>query len=154
MKIKFYDQALDSDLKYAVICAKIGERWLLCRHRERQTWELPGGSRKPGESIHAAAARKLREETGVTECQLEPVAAYGVFREGEDPSFGALFFVDVWEPAELPSGGEMAEGRPMEALPEELTDPELQPVLLQRVIHWLEEGNFRSVQDDIFELLI
>ena len=45
-------------------------------------------------------------------------------------------------------------GRLVVLLPEELTDPELQPVLLQRVIHWLEEGNFRSVQDDIFELLI
>ena len=95
MKIKFYDQALDSDLTYAVVCARAGEKWLLCRHRERQSWELPGGHREPGEDIHETAARELREETGVTECQMEPVAAYGVFREGEDPSFGALFFADV-----------------------------------------------------------
>ena len=104
MKIKFYDQALDSDLKYAVICARVGEKWLLCRHRERQTWELPGGHREPGEDIHETAARELREETGVTECQMEPVAAYGVFQDGEDPSFGALFFADVWELNEFPEG--------------------------------------------------
>ncbi|MGN8967807.1 NUDIX hydrolase [Intestinimonas sp. HCP28S3_D6] len=154
MKIKFYDQALDSDLKYAVVCAKVGERWLLCRHRERQTWELPGGHREPGENIHETAARELREETGVTECQMEPVAAYGVFQEGEDPSFGALFFADVWETAEIPSGSEMAEWRLMEAIPEKLTYPEIQPALLEQVQRWLDGGNFRSVQEDIFELMM
>ena len=104
MKIKFYDQALDSDLKYAVICAKIGERWLLCRHRERQTWELPGGSRKPGESIHAAAARKLRE-TGLDQFVRSQAASgkplLGIclgmqllfetsFEYGEHPGLGLL----------------------------------------------------------------
>lgn len=154
MEIKFYDQALDSDLQYAVVCAKVGEKWLLCRHRERDTWELPGGRRAPGENIHDTAARKLREETGITEYQMEPVAAYGVFREGEDPSFGALFFADVWETADLPAGSEIAECCLMETLPDALTDPELQPVLLEQVRQWLDEGNFRSVQDDIFELMM
>lgn len=154
MEIRFYEQALDSDLKYAVICARAGERWLLCRHRARETWELPGGHREPGEDIHATAQRELREETGVTECQLEPVAAYGVFEEGEAPSFGALFFADVWEMASLPAESEMAECRLMESLPEALTYPEIQPTLFEQVRQWLEEGNFRSVQEDIFELMM
>lgn len=153
MKIKFYDQALDSDLKYAVVCARAGKKWLLCRHKERKTWELPGGHREPGENIHETAARELREETGVTECQMEPVAAYGVFQEGKDPSFGALFFADVWELNDLPEESEMAECSLMETLPEALTYPEIQPLLLEHVQQWLDGGNFRSVQDDIFELL-
>ena len=48
----------------------------------------------------------------------------------------------------------MAECRLMEALPEELTYPEIQPALLEQVRHWLDGGNFRSVQDDIFELMM
>ena len=154
MEIRFYDQALDSDLKCAVVCARAGEKWLLCRRRDRQTWELPGGDRTPGGDIHETAARTLRAATGVTECQLEPVAAYGVFREGGDPSFGAIFFADVWETGALPADSEVAECRLMDALPEELTRPELLPALFEQVRQWLEEGNFRSVQEDIFELMM
>lgn len=48
----------------------------------------------------------------------------------------------------------MAECRLMEALPEALTYPEIQPILLEQVQRWLDSGNFRSVQDDIFELMM
>ena len=154
MEVRFYDQALDSDLKYVVICARFGEQWLICRHKERETWELPGGRREPEEDIHETAARELREETGVTECQMEPVAAYGVFREGESPSFGALFFADVWEMAAPPADSEMAECRLMDTIPESLTYPDIQPALFEQVQQWLEEGNFHSVQEDIFELMV
>ena len=37
MEIRFYDQALDSDLKRVVVCARAGEKWLLCRRGDRQT---------------------------------------------------------------------------------------------------------------------
>lgn len=154
MEIRFYEQALDSDLACAVVCARVGNRWLLCRQRTRETWELPGGRREPGESIHSTASRELREATGVTECQIEPVAAYGIFREGQDPTFGGLFFADVWETASLPAESKMSEWQLTETLPEALTYPEIQPVLLKRVESWLEGGNFRSIQDDIFELMM
>ena len=60
----------------------------------------------------------------------------------------------MWELNELPEGSEMAECRLMEALPEVLTYPEIQPILLEQVQRWLDSGNFRSVQDDIFELMM
>jgi 8-oxo-dGTP pyrophosphatase MutT (NUDIX family) len=44
-----------------------GDRVLLVRHAYgRRAWDLPGGSRKRGESPRAAARREMHEELGVT----------------------------------------------------------------------------------------
>ena len=48
-------------------------------------------------------------------------------------------------------GSEIAENRLMEGLPEHMTYPDIQPVLLQRVQQWLEEGNYRPLLEDLFE---
>lgn len=154
MEIRFYEQALDSDLKFAVIAARVGGKWLLCRHRERETWELPGGHREAGEDIHATARRELWEETGAADFQLEPVAAYGVFDDGEEPSFGALFFAEVRELGARPPESEIGENRLVEGLPEAMTYPDIQPALMEQVQAWLDGGNFRSEEEDIFELMM
>lgn len=154
VEVKFFDQALDSDLTFAVIAARYEDRWLLCRHRDRQTWEMPGGHREPGESIYQTAQRELLEETGVAECQLEAVSAYGVYTEDGQRTYGGLFFAEVEELGRRPEGSEIAENRLMEGLPEHhMTHPDIQPVLLQRVQQWLEEGNYRPLLEDLFEQL-
>ena len=109
VEVKFFDQALDSDLTFAVIAARYEDRWLLCRHRDRQTWEMPGGHREPGESIYQTAQRELLEETGVAECQLEAVSAYGVYTEDGQRTYGGLFFAEVEELGRRPEGSEIAE---------------------------------------------
>ncbi|MGD3106124.1 nucleotide triphosphate diphosphatase NUDT15 [Streptomyces sp. YGL11-2] len=53
-----------------VIVLDADGRILLGRHRAG-TWELPGGKVEPGESVQAAAARELAEETGL---RAEPAA--------------------------------------------------------------------------------
>ena len=154
VEVKFFDQALDSDLTFAVIAARYEDRWLLCRHRDRQTWEMPGGHREPGESIYQTAQRELLEETGVAECQLEAVSAYVVYTEDGQRTYGGLFFAEVEELGRRPEGSEIAENRLMEGLPEHhMTYPDIQPVLLQRVQQWLEEGNYRPLLEDLFEQL-
>ena len=42
----------------------------------RWAWELPAGSLKPGEDIHAAARRECHEEIGLVAESLEPLGAF------------------------------------------------------------------------------
>ena len=69
INVQFYAADTAAELRYAVVAARCGGQWVLSRHRERDTWELPGGHREPGEDIDAAARRELYEETGI---QAEP----------------------------------------------------------------------------------
>ncbi len=43
---------------------------------EREIWELPAGTRSPGEDPAACAARELEEETGFRAERLEPLASF------------------------------------------------------------------------------
>lgn len=77
-EVRFYDDPPDERLRFAVILAVHNEKWVFCRHKARQTYELPGGHRETGETVCAAARRELWEETGAREYTLAPVCAYGV----------------------------------------------------------------------------
>ena len=51
MQVKFYEQVEDHLLRFAVIVARHRGKWVFCKHWERDTYELPGGHREPGEGI-------------------------------------------------------------------------------------------------------
>ena len=70
VQVKFYEQIDDEKLKFAVIISKTGGKWGLCKHKERNTYEVPGGHREPGETILQTAKRELQEETGVKNARL------------------------------------------------------------------------------------
>ncbi|MFD0548252.1 NUDIX domain-containing protein [Streptomyces rectiviolaceus] len=53
-----------------------GERGLLLGRHRLGTWELPGGTVEPGESLHDAVVRELSEESGLV-AQTESVALLG-----------------------------------------------------------------------------
>ena len=61
VKVKFYDSVKDSLLKFAVIIAKTEGKWVFCKHKDRDTYEIPGGHREPGEDILDTAKRELYE---------------------------------------------------------------------------------------------
>ena len=63
LEVKFYDTVDDSLLKFAVIISLSNGKWVFCKHKERDTYEAPGGHREVGEDILETAKRELQEET-------------------------------------------------------------------------------------------
>lgn len=39
LEVRFYDKIEDSKLDFAVIIARTGEKWVFCKHKERDTYE-------------------------------------------------------------------------------------------------------------------
>ena len=78
MKVNFYDNINDKSLKFAVIISKYNGQWVLCKHKNRDTYEIPGGHREVGETIDDTAKRELHEETGAIDFSIKPVCVYSV----------------------------------------------------------------------------
>lgn len=132
-------RALPNDqLTYAVIGAKYRGKWVFCRHRERRTYEMPGGHREPGEDIADTARRELYEETGAIDFDVTPICLYSVTDKGA-AGYGGLFYAEIQELGELPDS-EIAEVCLLDTLPGNLTYPQIQPHLWERVRKSIGEG--------------
>lgn len=141
MEVKFYDFIEDSLIKFVVIVSRYNGKWVLCKHKERNTYEVPGGRREKGETVRQAAKRELYEETGAIDYILNSVGVYSVtgptrVNESGEESFGMLYYAEIqrFEP-ELHC--EIEKIVFMEELSESMeswTYPLIQPKLIEKVI--------------------
>lgn len=134
VEVKFYDNVEDVLLKFAVIIAKTGGKYVYCKHRDRETWEIPGGHREANEKILDTAKRELREETGAIKFDIVPVCVYSVTApdnfDGQE-TFGMLYVADIKNfESELHS--EIEQIALMDTLPDVWTYPEIQPKLMEQ----------------------
>ncbi len=97
-KINFYDKVDEKLYKFAVIIAKSNNQWVFCKHKDRDTYEVPGGHREAGEDILETAKRELNEETGAIDFNIKPICAYSVTApnnfDGQE-TFGMLYYADI-----------------------------------------------------------
>ena len=131
IEVKFYDEVEDSLLKFAVIISKYDGKWVFCKHKERDTYEVPGGHREAGENILDTAKRELNEETCASEFDISQVGVYSVTDvEKNIETFGMLYFADIKTfEGELQS--EIEKIIITETLPTAWTYPLIQPKLME-----------------------
>lgn len=138
LEVKFYDDIPDEQLKFAVIISRYNGKYIFCKHKERATYEIPGGHREAGESILDTARRELYEETGATFFDIQLVCVYSVtgknrVNEVGEETFGMLFYAEIKEfERELQSEIERIEL--FDEIPEALTYPLIQPKLMEEAI--------------------
>lgn len=143
LKVNFYKlNTIDEDkLLFAVIMAKYNGKWIYVKHRERNTFEIPGGHREKNETINDTASRELFEETGAKIFNITPVCVYSVYgdeRIDYTESLGQLFYAEIETLDKLPNY-EIREIKLFNNIPEDLTYPLIQPYLHKKVLEFTGE---------------
>ncbi|MEA4919904.1 MAG: NUDIX domain-containing protein [Clostridiaceae bacterium] len=136
IKVEFEDikSVKENLFKYAVIVSCYQGKWIYCKHRQRDTWETPGGHREKNETIFCTAKRELYEETGALDFALYPVAPYSV--TSSEKSYGFLFYADIKKLGPLPES-EIECIDFFENPPENLTYPYIHPLLLDKAKEYI-----------------
>ena len=128
LQINLHDLAAakPEELTRVICVSRYNGKWVFCKHKQRDTWEIPGGHIEAGEDYETAAKRELFEETGATDVTVEPVCLYSI------SSFGMLCFAEIKQLRDLPES-EIEKIAFFDDLPQNLTYPDSHKMLFEKV---------------------
>jgi 8-oxo-dGTP diphosphatase len=158
MKSTVYPIGKLNHYKYVVIFARYKKQWVLCKHKDRSTWETSGGHVEAGETPLEAAKRELYEETGALDFEISPVCDYWACDEPHDTAEitsanGQVFLAEVNEMGPLPDS-EMERVDFFESFPRNLTYPAITDSLLPHIIDEINRRGREEIPRETEELKI
>ena len=132
-EVNFHEDSVvtEDKLIIAVIATRYKDKWVFCRHKKRNTFEMPAGRKEKNESIDTTAKRELYEETGALEFDIFPISVYSV-TENNETNYGKLFFAEIKELKKIPEGSEMDYFILSDTLPDKLTYAYIQTKLFEK----------------------
>jgi 8-oxo-dGTP diphosphatase len=97
-------------MRFTFVVIRHNQDFLLVHHRQRQTWELPGGHIEAGESARDCAIRELFEETGQRVDSLDFRAVLKYRSESENRFYyGTLYAGQLPSPAPFHENEEISQ---------------------------------------------
>lgn len=127
LKCKIFSINTLGTYKYVVVCSHYEGKWVLSKHKSRNTWETQGGHIEEGETPLECAKRELFEESGITDADIYPVCDYLGYNQFSSAN-GMVFLAIVHSLGEMPDS-EMKEIAAFDLLPDNLTYPQTSPSL-------------------------
>jgi 8-oxo-dGTP diphosphatase len=124
--------------KYVVTFARYNGKWIICKHKNRNTWETSGGHIEQGETPQEAAKRELFEETGAIDFEILGICDYWACDEPHETenitwANGQVFLAHVKKLGALPES-EMERIDLFDDFPQNLTYPDITQELLPQII--------------------
>ena len=146
-KVTIYNvgQIPEGQIRTVAVGVRISGKWLFCRSKDRDIWELPMGTREPTQTLEDAARRILYAATGTVKEHIQMVCPYGIEENGAH-TYGVLFFAQVDDPQSLPNTAGI-----FAVPPKDMADQDVQLPLHRGIQNWLNTQSNVVEQWDIYD---
>jgi 8-oxo-dGTP diphosphatase len=153
MECKSYTFDTLSNYKYADVIAIYKGQWVFCKHKDRATWESPGGHIDNGETPLEAAKRELFEETGAIDFNLKPLCDYwtNVKYNGEEvEGNGQVYLANILALTDIPNNSEIEKICLYDSFPDNLTYPEYVKEIFPLAIEMMKKNNCKKITNGVW----